>query len=183
MERNAEWLKIVAKDHYKWIKIVNDLGEFNFAEDIVQEAYIVLYKYTDEKSIVKNGKASKGYMFYTLRSVLFQLYNGKNKLKRQDINDTNFFNQIPDIDNSEIEEGYNDFCIMLDKKVDTFNWYDKKLWKLYSQTDMSIRKIASETKISWVSIFNSLKNIKNDLRENLKEDYQDWKNEDYEHLK
>ena len=72
---------------------------------------------------------------------------------------------------------------MLDKKVDTFNWYDKKLWKLYSQTDMSIRKIASETKISWVSIFNSLKNIKNDLREDLKEDYEDWKNEDYEHLK
>ena len=103
MEKTAKWLRIVAKDHDKWIKLVNDLGEFNFAEDIVQEAYIVLYKYTDEESIIKNGKASKGYMFYTLRSVLFQFYNAKKKLKRQDINDTNFFNQIPDIDNSEIE--------------------------------------------------------------------------------
>ena len=48
---------------------------------------------------------------------------------------------------------------------------------------MSIRKIASETNISWVSIFNSLKNIKNDLREDLKEDYEDWLNKDFERLK
>lgn len=183
MEKSAEWLKIVAKDHDKWIKLVNDLGEFNFSEDIVQEAYIVLYKYTDEESIVKDGKVSQGYMFYTLRSVLFQFYNAKKKLKRQDINDSEFFNQIPDVNNLDSEKGYNDFCYLLDKKVDTFNWYDKKLWKLYSQTDMSIRKIASETKISWVSIFNSLKNIKNDLREDLKEDYEDWVNKDFEHLK
>ena len=91
--------------------------------------------------------------------------------------------RIPDIDNLDVEEGYNNFCILLDKKVDTFNWYDQKLWRLYSQTDMSIRKIASETNISWVSIFNSLKNIKNDLREDLKEDYEDWLNKDFERLK
>ena len=183
MEKNAEWLKIVAKDHKKWVKLVNDLGEYSFAEDIVQEAYIVLYKYTNEESIIKNGKVSKGYMFYTLRSVLFQLHNAKKKFKKQEITDKEFFNKIPDIDNLDVEEGYNNFCILLDKKVDTFNWYDQKLWRLYSQTDMSIRKIASETNISWVSIFNSLKNIKNDLREELREDYQDWLNKDYERLK
>jgi len=183
MEKNAEWLKIVAKDHKKWVKLVNDLGEYSFAEDIVQEAYIVLYKYTNEESIIKNGKVSKGYMFYTLRSVLFQLHNAKKKFKKQEITDKEFFNKIPHIDNLDVEEGYNNFCILLDKKVDTFNWYDQKLWRLYSQTDMSIRKIASETNISWVSIFNSLKNIKNDLREELREDYQDWLNKDYERLK
>lgn len=183
MEKTAEWLKIVAKDHKKWVKLVNDLGEYSFAEDIVQEAYIVLYKYTNEESIIKNGKVSKGYMFYTLRSVLFQLHNAKKKFKKQEITDKEFFNKIPHIDNLDVEEGYNNFCILLDKKVDTFNWYDQKLWRLYSQTDMSIRKIASETNISWVSIFNSLKNIKNDLREDLKEDYEDWLNKDFERLK
>ena len=67
--------------------------------------------------------------------------------------------------------------------MENFNWYDRKLWKLYSQTDMSIRKIAAETTISWVSIFNSLKNIKNKLKEALHEDYEDYKNKDYEYLK
>ena len=32
---------------------------------------------------------------------------------------------------------------------------------------MSIRKLASETKISWVSIFNSLKHLKKDIKENF----------------
>ena len=94
MEKTAEWLKIVAKDHKKWVKLVNDLGEYSFAEDIVQEAYIVLYKYTNEESIIKNGKVSKGYMFYTLRSVLFQLHNAKKKFKKQEITDKEFFNKI-----------------------------------------------------------------------------------------
>ena len=79
--------------------------------------------------------------------------------------------------------GYYDFLKILDKEIDGFNWYDRKLWKLYSQTDMSIRKIASETNISWVSIFNSLKNIKNKLKSSLEEDYEDFKNKDYELLK
>jgi hypothetical protein len=56
------------------------------------------------------------------------------------------------------------------------------MWKLYSQTDMSIRKLAAETTISWVSIFNTLKNLKQDLKDKLQEDYIDLKNEDYERI-
>ena len=48
---------------------------------------------------------------------------------------------------------------------------------------MSIRKLASETKISWVSIFNSLKHLKKDLREKLYEDWEDFKNNDFDKIK
>ena len=47
---------------------------------------------------------------------------------------------------------------------------------------MSIRKIAAETKISWVSIFNTLKNAKNIIKDKLQEDYEDYKNEDYDKI-
>ena len=40
-----EWLKIVAKDHKEWVKLVQSFGEDFFSEDIVQESYIRLYKY------------------------------------------------------------------------------------------------------------------------------------------
>ena len=183
MDKPAQWLEIVAKEHSKWIKIVNNLGEYSFAEDIIQEAYLVLYKYTDEEKVIKNGKINQGYMFFVIRSVLFQFYNAKKKIKIQSIDSDEFFQQIPDDYKMDEEIAYNDFCKLLDKKASTFNWYDQKLWKLYSQTDMSIRKIAAETKISWVSIFNSLKNIKNELRQDLREDYEDYLNEDYERLK
>lgn len=183
MDKTAQWLEIVAKDHNKWIEIANKLGEYNYSEDVVQECYIVLYKYTNENKVIKNGKINEGYMFFVIRSVLFQFYNSKKKIKMQSIDDDRFFEQIPNECKMNEQIAYNDFCKLLDKKASTFNWYDQKLWKLYSQTDMSIRKIAAETKISWVSIFNSLKNIKNELRQELGEDYLDFKNQDYENLK
>ena len=45
---------------------------------------------------------------------------------------------------------------------------------------MSIRKISSETNISWVSIFKTLKKSKDELKDLFKEDYEDFKNKDYE---
>lgn len=183
MDREAGWLSYAAKDHKKWIKIVNSFGKTNVAEDIVQEAYMVLYKYTDEESIVQNGRVNQGYMFYTLRSVYYQYHKVKKRIQVTSIDDEGYTAQIQDNIEMDEEIGYGSFLKLVDKSVEEFNWYDRKLWKLYSQTDMSIRKIASETNISWVSIFNSLKNIKNILKEKLSEDYEDYKNEDYELLK
>lgn len=183
MGREAGWLRYAAKDHKKWIKIVNSFGKTNVAEDIVQEAYMVLYKYTDEKSIVENGRVNQGYMFYTLRSVFYQYHKVKKRIQVTSIEDEKFTTQIQDNIEMDEEIGYGSFLQLVDKSMEDFNWYDRKLWKLYSQTDMSIRKIAAETNISWVSIFNSLKNIKQILKNKLAEDYEDFKNEDYELLK
>tara|TARA_B110000285_G_scaffold203670_1_gene239978 strand:+ start:14363 stop:14923 length:561 start_codon:yes stop_codon:yes gene_type:complete len=183
MDKKADWLKYAAKDHKKWISIVKSFGAGEVAEDIVQEAYIVLYKYTDKQSIIQNEKINQGYMFYTLRSVYFQYNKIKKRIKITSFDDEEFTTQISDSNQMDEQVGYYDFLKILDKEIDGFNWYDRKLWKLYSQTDMSIRKIASETNISWVSIFNSLKNIKNKLKSSLEEDYEDFKNKDYELLK
>ncbi len=60
---DAEWLKIAYKDHLKWIKIIESFGETEYAEDLVQEAYIVLYKYAKPENIIKNGRITEGYMF------------------------------------------------------------------------------------------------------------------------
>jgi RNA polymerase sigma factor (sigma-70 family) len=183
MGREAGWLRYAAKDHKKWVSIVCSFGGCHIAEDIVQEAYLVLYKYTDEESVVENGRVNQGYMFYTLRSVYVQYNKIKQRVQVVSIDDEEYTSQIPDHSQMDEEIGYHSFIKLLDKEMENFNWYDRKLWKLYSQTDMSIRKIAAETTISWVSIFNSLKNIKNKLKEALHEDYEDYKNKDYEYLK
>ena len=58
MDKSAEWLKLVAKHHNKWIKIVESFGEHQYKDDIVQEAYLALYKYTTPEKIIHNGKVS-----------------------------------------------------------------------------------------------------------------------------
>lgn len=176
------WLKIVAEQHDEWVKIVHSFGEYNFADDLVQEMYLTLIKYATPEKIIKNGKANRGYIFFTLRSLYYQYYNKKQRIKKVSLDNEEYLIQIPDQTNYDEQEAFHKICLLVDDLSDEWHWYDKKLWKLYSQTDMSIRKLASETKISWVSIFNTLKALKQEIRNNISEDYEDFKNQDYDKL-
>ena len=178
----SDWLKYAFKDHNKWIKIIQSFGEYDYAEDLVQEAYIVLYKYADPKSVIKNERISEGYMFFTLRSVLYQYYNKKKKVVKIYIDDEENTLQLKDNSFLEEQEAYNKLCILIDEEIEDWHWYNRKLFKLYRDTDLSIRGIAKETGISFVSIFNSLKKAKNKLRDKFNEDYLDYLNEDYERI-
>jgi len=40
----AGWLGKVAERHNEWIRIVHSFGEYDYADDIVQEMYLVLNK-------------------------------------------------------------------------------------------------------------------------------------------
>ena len=176
----AEWLGKVAQQHKEWIKIINSFGEFDLAEDMVQEMYLVLYKYSSEEKIIKEGVVSRGYVFFTLRTVYFSYYNAKRKVNKVRLDDEENYTQIEYTSEMDEQIGYNDFVTLIDQHIENWRWYDKTLFKLYRDTDMSIRKIAEETNISWVSIFNTLKKCKQELKEVFNEDYIDLKNEDYE---
>jgi len=183
MDRELEWLNIVAKQHKTWVGIVKSFGEYFYAEDLVQQSYIALIKYADPNKIIKDGQVSRGYMFFTLKSIYYQFYNKKKKIQKVNIDDDENFLQLPASDDVEENEAFHQICMLVDEVSEDWHWYDKKIWKLYSRTDMSIRKLASETKISWVSIFNTLKNLKLDLKNKLQEDYIDFKTGEYEYIK
>mgnify|MGYP003705886427 FL=1 len=177
-----DWLNIVAKQHNEWVDIVIGFGEYNYAEDIVHEAYLRLIKYTTPQNIIKDNKVSRGYMFFTLRSVYFQYYNSKRKITKISLDDPKWNIEIQAIETIEEQEAFHSVCILIDEVAEDWAWYDRKLFKLYRDTGLSIRKIAAETNISWVSIFNTLKNCKKEVKDKLNEDYLDYKNEDYERV-
>ena len=177
-----DWLNIVAKQHNEWVDIVIGFGEYNYAEDIVHESYLRLIKYTTPQNIIKDNKVSRGYMFFTLRSVYFQYYNSKRKITKISLDDPKWNIEIQAIETIEEQEAFHSVCILIDEVAEDWAWYDRKLFKLYRDTGLSIRKIAAETNISWVSIFNTLKNCKKEVRDKLNEDYLDYKNEDYERV-
>ena len=182
MDKTAEWLGIVAERHNEWISIVKSFGEYDFCEDIVQEGYLTIYKYADETKVIRNGVVSRGYMYFTLRSLYYQYYNSKRKIDKVSLDDEEFTIQIPN--NSQMDEqvAFHKICTMIDDHIDSWRWYEKKLFSLYRDTELSIRGIAKETNISWVSIFNTLKHAKNELNEKFREDYEDYKNKDYDRI-
>lgn len=182
MGRDLEWLNIVAKQHKTWIEIVQSFGEYTYCDDIVQEAYIALSKYAKPENIIKDGKVVRGYMYFTLRNLYYQYYAKKNKVQKISIDQDDNFLQLPHEDNIEENEAFHKICTQIDELSNSWHWYDKKLWKLYSQTDMSIRKLAAETHISWVSIFNTIKNLKLEIKDKIQENYEDYKHKDYERI-
>ena len=177
---NYKWIEQVAKHHKEWVEIIHKLGEFDYAEDIVQESYIALIKYANANKLIDaNGFVRKGYMFFTLRSLYYQFYNKKKK-----INKVSFDGCWELFDDSNVEEhkAYNDICLLIDDEIDNWHWYDRKLFKLYRDTDMSMRDIAKETNISLISIFHSIKNYKEILSIKFQKDYQDYINNDYNQI-
>jgi DNA-directed RNA polymerase specialized sigma24 family protein len=174
---NNQWLGKVAEHHSEWIKVIQTFGEYDYAEDIVQESYIALWKYADaDKLIDSSGEVRKGYMYFTLRSLFYQYYNKKKK-----VNKVSFDGCWELFDDSNIEEhkAYNDICMLIDEEIKNWDWYDRKLFKLYRDTDLSMRDIAKETNISLISIFNSIKNYKIILKDKFQKDYTDYIENDY----
>jgi DNA-directed RNA polymerase specialized sigma24 family protein len=141
----------------------------SYYEDIVQETYLKLHQYSSEEKCFTNGKLNKGYIFIVIRSVYIkQFYN---KFLTEEISD-NITEE--DFDYQYEIEWYN-FTTKCKAEVDSWDMYDKKLFSIYRDNDISIRKLAKETGISFVSIFHSLKEHKKKLRELFQEDYNNLK--------
>jgi len=186
----ANWLNKVAKYHKDWVQIAKTLGAKDYAEDIVQESYIKLHMYASEEKLFNNGIISKGYMYFVIRSVFLSYINSKNKINKIQIEEffkDRDFIEIPQkdfdkfIDNNDLdkEEAFWRLCKKIDQELENWHWYDKSIYKLYRDTELSIRGMAKDTSISPVNIFHTLKKGKDKIRDKFSEDYEDFKNEDY----
>jgi len=182
MDKPTEWLGKVAERHREWIAIVKSFGEYDYAEDLVQEMYLTIYKYADENKVIRNGVVSRGYVYFTLRSLYYQYYNSKKKITKVSLDDEEFTIQIPNDSQKDEQVAFHKICTMIDDHIDGWRWYENKLFKLYRDSDLSIRGIAAETNISWVSIFNTLKNAKQEIKDKFQEDWEDFKNKDYDRI-
>ena len=166
-------LNEVAKYHKDWVELAAVFDK-DFAEDIVQEMYLLLHKYNvSEEQMFTNGKVNRGYIFIIIRNIHFQLHNIRKRINKVELNDE-IYNLEDDYDIQK-ELDWNEFRNKAEEEVNSWDWYEKKLFTLYRDNKTSIRKLAAETGISFVSIFHTLKGSKGKLRELLKEDYNNLK--------
>ena len=146
--------KIYSK-HLHWIKQVEKFGEFTYAEDIVQEAYIKVH-----------GKdINEAYFYFVLRSLTMDLH--RKKVIKLELDD-----QI--IDEPEHIELINDISLYFDV-IDSWDWYDKKMFLTYINNKISMRQLSKELGITFSSVYNTLTNCKKILKICQKEnDPLDW---------
>jgi RNA polymerase sigma factor (sigma-70 family) len=176
------WLNIIASQHSEWVSLALRFGAGNEAEDMVQEMYLHLNKYIkDPSTIIKDGKVNKAFIWVALRNLI------RYRQKRDSKGVVSYYDQLYDpvaepYDHEEAEA----FETLIDNiydSTDDLHWYYGAMFKLYFTTDQSMRNISEGSKISLKNIFETIKKTKEHVKENNQEDYQDYKNQDYEHIK
>lgn len=189
LNMNSKILEILAERHNEWIKMAKSFKlNNNDANELVQEMYLRMYDYTkDVNRIMYNEKEiNTFYIYITLRNLYYSKCSSYKKKKITvftDIDEERYNYIINNITYNEGEENINynkkiDLEALynkIDDIIDDWYWYDKKLTKLYLNTNMSMRDISKETKISLSSIFNTLTNAKEKIRQESKEEYKKYK--------
>ena len=190
---SSEIIEVLSKRHNEWIKMAKSfkLSDDN-ANEIVQEMYLRLYDYTKdiEKIMYNKKEVNTFYIYITLRNLYYSGFTnyGKSPKNKKML----LFSEIENEDFNallnQLSEDYDETSNNITKKtnldilydkidniIDDWYWYDKKLAKLYLNTDMSMRDISKETNISLSSIFNTLTNAKEKIRKESKEEYKKYK--------
>lgn len=174
-------LNLLASKHSEWVKMAYSFGAGDYAEDIVQEMYIRLNKYVDDpERIMYKDEPNKLFVWVTLRNMVRNFQNKKQIVHY--CGDMVEYDQEEDLFDYEEAEGFERLIEKIWESTEELHWYDKKMFEIYHTTDMSMRDIEKETKISLYSIFDTLKKTKEYVREKIQEDYQDYENGESERI-
>jgi predicted DNA-binding protein YlxM (UPF0122 family) len=187
-------IELLSKYHKLWISMGLSMGiPSHIVEDFVQEMYLRLNKYVKnpDKIMYNEKDVNKFYVYITIKNLYNDYLKQRNKHKMVRIDDIEVSYEIvepttelqleSEIKKQKAEEKIID---MIQKEVGSWDrWYDQKLFKIYYETDISMRKLSKETNISVTSIFNSCKNYKQILTTKFSEDFQDYLNGDFHLIK
>jgi DNA-directed RNA polymerase specialized sigma24 family protein len=187
-------IELLSKYHKLWISMGLSMGiPSHIVEDFVQEMYLRLNKYVKEpKKIMYNETdINKFYVYITIKNLYNDYLKERNRHHMVRLDDIEVTYEIvepnpeaqrkSEIERQRAEERLID--LIQDEVGSWDSWYDKKLFKVYYETDISMRKLSKDTNISVTSIFNSCKNYKQILNTKFVEDFQDYINGDFHLIK
>jgi len=167
-------LELLAKRHKDWLRMAESLGAGNYAEDAVQEMYLKMHRHEQKRKALEfnDGDINTLYIYFAIRSVVVDHQRKEalvHTIEPQCINglDIEDITQL-DVERHSDKQKFADLMEILDYEIKNWHWYDQILCDLYFGTDKSMRDIAKETGISLTSIYNTIKNGKERLREAVK---------------
>ena len=178
----ARLIDILADRHDEWFAMAKSFKcSDDTANEVVQEMYIRLSKYVDEpdRIMYNDEEINTYYVYVTMRNIyLTSLQKRKNNVEYIEMRDTRDYEEAE----IEREKALEKILDRIKQRVDSWYWYDKKLWEIHFDRQMSMRAIATATTISLSSIFNTLKANKKKIRDEFKEDIEDLNNKDYDRI-
>ena len=177
-------LEKLAENHKIWLNMVLGFGaDYDLAQDIVQSFYLRMHKYVkDEDRIMYNDEeVNRFFCYVTLKNMYKTYMNAANKFHFFEIREDDVIDEeLRDFAFDEaMETAFERLIGKISDEMNSWHKYDKILSEKYLKSDYSLRDIASGSGISLTSIFNSMRENKRILRDKFGEDWEDFKNGDY----
>jgi DNA-directed RNA polymerase specialized sigma subunit len=163
-----------ADRHKEWIKIAIYFGaDVESASEIVQQMYLKLGEIQIKegnlnKLINYNGAINTVYVFKVLQNLFYD--SKKVKEIGADYIDNTYINDI-----EESEQEYHIVLAKMKVVILSFNEYEQMLLELYFVHNRSLREINKRTGIGVHSIFNTIKNAKEKIRQTIETDYRNYR--------
>jgi tetrahydromethanopterin S-methyltransferase subunit G len=154
-------LQKIFKDHKKWINTTKRMGCIQEeAEDIVGEMYCIIGKMLNNGLDISYGdEVNYYYIYMTLRTSFLQMKNKQNKMNNVSLDFA-----------LELEDGeYIDFESeneKVEQSLEKMHWYDKKVYNML-QDECSIRELSEKTNISYHSLYNTFRKVKEELKREI----------------
>ena len=148
--------------HRQWVEIVQTFGGLNAeeCEDLVQTMYILLIKNTQKGvDYMYKDEINYYYVFKLLRGLYVDLIRKKSKVKLISLEN---IEPVTEIDHNNYDEVYN----KLQDILKDMYWYDKKVFEII-EDGTNISELSRKSKISYYSLYNTYKKVKQKLKENL----------------
>jgi len=161
-------LEKIASKHNDWVRIVKSFGcDGDKCEDIVQEMYLKIHTLISNGTDISYGdEINHFYIYRILRSLFIDLCRKEAKITKVNIEYLEKF-----VEEEEVKE-YKDIegkMKQLDNVLDEVYWYDRKVFDLISE-GMSIAELSKKTNISYYSLYNTYKNVKTLIKQNIEWD-------------
>ena len=193
MTSQSKAIELLYKHHDEFISAANAIfGNSwevkNYAEDLVQETYMYLMKYDDLcEKVVVNGRATKGYFFFTLRHLIARHLDRNVKRNSYiesygDRLETDEELLAIELDDSDTSETYEEFRLgMLEfLKIQLNNekdWFHLRIFEKYLDSGLTYEELADSIGIGTQTVYKSVKKCKDILQEGFYLDYKDFLNE------
>ena len=141
-------------------KAIRKMQPVELQDDLRQEIFLVLCEMDDSRLIDMH---KNGYLRYFLvRTMLNMIKSNRsgfyNLFRKQFVEFAEHVDDEPDVEHNEhlIEK--------LNKSYEVLHWYEKEIFKLYSENGQNILKLARDTKIPYRSLFKTIRKVKTFLK-------------------
>jgi DNA-directed RNA polymerase specialized sigma24 family protein len=143
------------------------------AHDLVQDMYLRLHQYVDNPEKLEYGDddVNTFFVYVTMRNMYLREITQKARIKFVSIDE---FDDKEEVYNVDSDQALTALLEVVHKEVNKWDWYDNKLFTIYHDGDISLRKLSDATKISLRSIYNTLKNGKDRIKTSCDTEYQAW---------